>query len=294
MRTTVLVAGGLSLLLVILIYENVYLSGKKPDSAERPVPKPKVEMVAPEKAKLQMIYFWGDCNCHENIAAELIAEHRAHDVHTRIVRLEDPDRDELMRRYKVKEAPFTVFLNPKDGKVLMTMRWATYDDFQYAIYELLQEAGYGFADTGKPIARGVAKVGQPAPEIDLVTEASIGISLFQYRGRKVVLAFMCGCSLCKPLVPKLNEIIRDYGQDRVTVLGATAFTQESRDQFRAETKPEFPICIDPDRKTIIHYASEACPRLWVIDEEGIIRYTNKSITTPTDQLAAELRKHLGA
>jgi peroxiredoxin len=291
MRSKFWVAAGLMLLAAAVIYENVTSSGKKPVATTS---ARKVAMVSPEKAKLRMIYFWGDCHCNENIAAELVAQERGYDVHTRIVRLKDPDRAELMRRYKVDKGPYTVFLNPKNGKVLMSMRWATYDDFQDAIHEMLQESGYGFADTGQPVARGVAKVGQPAPEINVIGEANIGFSLQQYHGRKVVLAFLCGCERCKPLVPKLNQIVRQQGQDRVTVLAITAFSKEGRDQFKADTKPDFAVCIDPDRKTIVHYASEACPRLWVIDEQGIIRYTNSSITTPAARLVADLHKQLGA
>jgi peroxiredoxin len=277
-----------------LAYENVYLSGKPKPAAKAGVRAASVKKVPLEQAKLQMIYFWGDCQCHENVAAELIAEHRAYDVHTRIVRMEDADRAELMRRYKVKETPFTIFLDPKTGKERLRMRWATYDDFMDSIHELLREDGYGFSDRGDPVARGVAKVGMPAPEIDIFSEASIGLSLLQYRGRDVILAFLCGCGLCVPLVPELNKIIDEYGQDRVTVLGVTAFTKEQRDTFKAENDPDFPICTDPERKTLIHYASEACPRLWLIDEEGIIRYNNKSITTPSAQIVAGLRKHLGS
>lgn len=292
MRGKYWAVGGLCLVLAAFAYEQLFLSGRSKPVARDGVRAASVKMVPLEQAKLQMIYFWGDCDCRENIAAELIAEQRAHDVHTRIVREEDPDRAELMRKYQIKEAPYTLFLDPKTGKERLRMRWATYDDFMDSIHELLREDGYAFSDTGAPIPRGIAKVGQRAPEIDVVSEASIGIALHQYQGRKVLLAFLCGCGLCTPLVPELNRILRDYGQDQVTILGITAFDQKQRDVFKAENKPDFPICIDLERKTLLHYASEACPRLWLIDEEGIIRYNNPSITTPTAQLVAEVRKHL--
>jgi peroxiredoxin len=277
----------------MVIYENVYLAGKETAAPgqERTARTP---MVSPDKAKLQMIYFWGDCRCGENVIAEQIADQRGYDVHSRIVRLEDPDRAALMRRYKVDKGPYTVFLNPKNGKVLMTMRVATYDDFQEALHELLIGTGYRFTDRGVPVARGLAKVGQPAPEINVVAEASIGVNLDQYRGQKVVLAFVCGCDLCKRLVPELNELVRREGHETATVLAIGAFSTEGRDRFKAETKAEFPVCIDPDRKTIIRYASEACPRLWLVDEQGVLRYTNKDIRTPPARLAAELRRELGA
>jgi peroxiredoxin len=288
------IAGGLLLALVGVAYENLYLAAKPKPKAQTGARATSVRMVSLKDAKIQMIYFWGDCNCHENTAAELIAEHRAYDVHSRIVRLNDPDRAALMRKYRITKTPYTVFLDPKTGKERMRMQWATYDDFQDSIHELLRDSGYAFSDKGTPVPRGVAKVGQPAPEIEVVSEASVGITLDQYRGRKVLLAFLCGCGLCKPLVPKLNAIVREHGQDRVTVLGITAFTTEQRDVFKSENKPDFPICIDLNRKTLIHYASEACPRLWLIDEQGIIRYNNKSITTPTARLVADLHQQLGA
>jgi peroxiredoxin len=291
MRAKLWLGGILCALLALMIYENVYLAGRgaAAPAKERGAKRP---MVSLDKADLQMIYFWGDCNCHENIAAEQIAEQRADDVHSRIVRLEDADRKALMRRYRVDKGPYTVFLNPKNGKVLMTMRYSTYDDFQDALHELLIESGYGFSDKGAPVARGVAKVGKSAPEIDVISEASIGLSLEQYRGRKVVLAFMCGCDLCKRLVPRLNEMLRREGADKVTVLAIGAFSTDGRDRFKSDTRAEFPVCIDPDRKTIIRYASEACPRLWLIDEQGTIRYTNKDNLMPAAKLAAELSRQL--
>jgi peroxiredoxin len=292
MRVKLWVGGIVCVLLAMLIYENVYLAGKETAAPLRAQPAA-TKMVSRDQAKLQMIYFWGDCNCHENIAAEEVAEQHAEDVHSRIVHLTDPDRAALIRRYHVDKGPFTVFLNPKNGKALMTMRYSTYDDFQEALHELLVESGYGFADTGTPVARGVAKVGKSAPEINVISEASIGLTLDQYRGRKVVLAFMCGCDRCKQLVPWLNDLVRRQGRDKVTVLAIGAFSTDGRDLFKAETKAAFPVCIDPDRKTILHYASEACPRLWLIDEKGIIRYTNQSNRIPAAKLAAELTGQLG-
>jgi peroxiredoxin len=292
MRVKLWLGGIFCVLLSMVIYENVYLAGKESAAPRRARPAA-TTMVSLEQAKLQMIYFWGDCNCHENTAAEEVVEQRAADVHSRIVRLTDPDRAALMRRYHVDKGPFTVFLNPKNGKVLMTMRYSTYDDFQEALHELLVESGYGFADTGAPVARGVAKVGKPAPEIDVISEAAIGLTLEQYRGQKVVLAFMCGCDLCKRLVPRLNELVRRQGHDKLTVLAIGAFSTDGRDRFKADTKAEFSVCIDPDRKTILHYASEACPRLWLIDEQGVIRYTNTNNRVPAATLAAELTRQLG-
>jgi peroxiredoxin len=293
MRAKLWLGGVLCALLAMVIYENVYLAGKE-TAAPSQKPTARTPMVSLDKAKLQMVYFWGDCNCHENLIAEEIADQRGQDVHSRIVRLEDPDRAALMRRYRVDKGPYTVFVNPKTGKGLMTMRFATYDDYQEALHGLLIDAGYGFSDNGAPVARGAAKVGKPAPEINVIAEASIGVNLEQYRGQKVVLVFVCGCDLCKRLVPQLNELVRREGHDKATVLAIGAFSTEGRDRFKADTKAEFSVCIDPDRKTIIRYASEACPRLWLVDEQGVIRYTNNDIRTPPARLAAELRRELGA
>lgn len=290
MRGKYWIGGVLFLALAALAYENVTSAAKpKPEVKARAARK----MVSLKDAKLQMIYFWGDCKCNENVAAEVIASERSYDVHSRIVRLEDPDRAEMMRRYKVKEAPYTIFLHPKTGKELSRMRWSTYGDFQDTIHELMRGEGYAFSDQGKPVPRAIAKVGQPAPLVEVISEASIGITLDQYRGRKVLLAFLCGCGLCTPLVPKLNEIVREQGQDQVTVLAITAFDQKQRDVFKAENKPDFPVCIDVDRKTLIRYGSESCPRLWLVDQQGIIRYNNPSITTPTARLVADLHRALG-
>src|SRR5262249_55769101 len=144
MRVKVWLGAIFCLLLFLVIYENVYLSGGEA-TAPRQARLAAPPMVSLEQAKLQMILFLGDCKCHENYAAEEIADHRAADVHSRIVRLTDPDRAALMRRYHVDKGPYTVFLNPKNGKVLMTMRYSTFDDFQDALHELLVESGYGFA-----------------------------------------------------------------------------------------------------------------------------------------------------
>lgn len=295
MRGKYWIGGGLFLALAALAYENISTTAKpKPDTKAVARAAKMARMVPLREAKLQMIYFWGDCKCGENVAAEAIAQERYYDLHTRIVRLEDPDRKELMRRYQVKETPYTLFLDPKTRKERARLRWSTYGDFQDTIHDLLRDDGYAFSERGKTVPRGVAKVGRPAPEIAVISEASIGITLDQYRGRKVLLAFLCGCGLCRPLVPELNRIVREQGQDRVTVLAITAFNQEQRDVFKSENKPDFPVCIDVEREALIQYASEACPRLWLIDEQGIIRYNNPSITTPTARLVADLRRQLGA
>ena len=64
--------------------------------------------------------------------------------------------------------------------------------------------------------------------------------------------------------------------------------------FKWGTGWDWPILADIGTKVTLNYKSIACPRCWVIDSNGVIRYHNKDRMDPPDTIVGGALAALGA
>lgn len=137
-----------------------------------------------------------------------------------------------------------------------------------------------------------AALGARAPEFDLEILGKPGerIALKELRGRPVAVIFNCGCKLCYDFnhvfvaaAPKMEEL-----QPIGIMMNHWSYAPDQIRNFRETTKFKWPLLMDHKSQTTITYRSTDCPRVWLIDRKGIIRYHNESNKEDPEKIVREL------
>jgi peroxiredoxin len=139
------------------------------------------------------------------------------------------------------------------------------------------------------------RVGSVAPDFRLLTTGQGITQLSLQRGGPVVLTFFCRCGLCHAVAkeiagtPAIGEKAKVFA-----VFGDQAIAEPREEKaFRESTGFKAPFLMDISLEAGTLYDSARCPRVWVIDPKGIVRYRSESQTTPPAQIVAGVLKALG-
>lgn len=128
-----------------------------------------------------------------------------------------------------------------------------------------------------PNFAGPFKKGQEAPDFTLKTADGKPISLHQYRGQRLLLNFFCGCSFCRGVAMSWNTLLKEKNVHPTRQLVVASFKPDYDKQFRIESGYNGRILYDTEKRDVAQkYDSRICPRVWVLDEQGKILYTNPS------------------
>lgn len=120
---------------------------------------------------------------------------------------------------------------------------------------------------GYPAAPLVIKewIGEPPPEVK------------DMKGKATLINFWAiWCPHCKRSIPRLNDIVRTYGERGLNVVGIS----REREQFEADrireyvrTNPMlFPTGVDDGARTSAGYAVTGIPRVVLVDAQGRVRW----------------------
>jgi peroxiredoxin len=124
---------------------------------------------------------------------------------------------------------------------------------------------------------GPFKIDAPAPDFTLKDAKGRAVSLHQFRGKRVLLNFFCGCSYCRGVAMAWSGLLKEPKIRPTVTVAVASFKEDYDQQFRKETGWKGPILYDtPQRDIATKYDSRICPRVWVLDEQGRILYTNHS------------------
>lgn len=135
------------------------------------------------------------------------------------------------------------------------------------------------------------RVGDPAPELKTVTDEGKGVSLKEFRGKRVVLHFYprgntAGCT--REASPSATIAGRRLHAARCPGVGTD--TVDSHATFKRKHELPFPLLADPERrlvraygvwkrKTIYSKTSMGERTMFIIDEEGTISYVFSLVKT---------------
>ncbi len=139
-------------------------------------------------------------------------------------------------------------------------------------------------------------VGDRAPDFELPGTGEKTYCLADYRGRKLVLAFypgdftaVCTKQFCsyRDQSDKLDELGAD-------VLGISPQSVESHERFTEEKRLNVPLLADEDKSVARAYGVLAGPMvrraIFVIDEEGIVRYRKVTLAGLTYESVDDLQR----
>lgn len=146
--------------------------------------------------------------------------------------------------------------------------------------------------------QAMPSVGQKAPTFTLPSQSGQQISLRNYRGHWVVLYFYprdmtSGCTI------EAHNFQRDLAQymaKKVAIVGISADTVDSHQQFCTKESLTFRLLADPSKQVISEYGSlapngaYATRNTFLVDPQGVIRkvYTKVNPNQHSQQVLADL------
>lgn len=134
------------------------------------------------------------------------------------------------------------------------------------------------------------KIGEPAPDFALRDAEGRRWQLAQLRQRRVLLLFFCGCAPCWKMATALAQEAPSW--QRVITLVVSHLDPAHVEAFRHNTGLRAHYLADPFGDVGAAYGSESCPRCWVIDEQGRVRYANRSSLDAGPEVVRAVRTHL--
>ncbi len=115
-------------------------------------------------------------------------------------------------------------------------------------------------------------VGQPAPDIKLANLDGGEFRLAEHRGEVVVLDFWATwCSPCLKTMPLVDEIVREFPDQKVTLFAINMEEQPAEIKSTLERHQlNVPVILDTDGVAAARYSVTSIPQTVVIDREGNI------------------------
>ncbi len=155
--------------------------------------------------------------------------------------------------------------------------------FRLLLFATLMAATTTFAQTHGD--RGYrAKVGDQVPDILLQLTDGTTTSLYQLRGKVVVLQFTASwCSVCRKEMPHLEkEIWQQFKNKNFVLIGVDYDEPLAKVKaFKKEMKVTYPFAMDPGAKIFHHFAEKGAgvTRNVVINPEGKIVFLTRLYDT---------------
>ncbi|MGZ0169752.1 MAG: TlpA family protein disulfide reductase [Planctomycetales bacterium] len=130
----------------------------------------------------------------------------------------------------------------------------------------------GDDDGGGPPITGTESplVGQPAPDFKLADLKGNDFQLAEHRGEIIVLDFWATwCSPCLQTMPLVDEIVREFPDQKVRLLAVNMEEQPAEIKSTLERhKLDVPVILDIDGVAAARYSVTSIPQTVVIDREG--------------------------
>lgn len=150
--------------------------------------------------------------------------------------------------------------------LLATMSSYTLQSFQQ---EVPEEYGY------------IVKLGQKAPNFDLVMPNGERTSIEQLRGKVIMLQFTASwCPVCRKEMPHIeNEIWQKHKNDTNFALFGIDLKEDAKkvEEFQKDMKTSYPLALDEDGTIFYTYAAQdaGVTRNVIIDKTGTIVFMTR-------------------
>ncbi|MGG7619296.1 peroxiredoxin family protein [Bacillus coreaensis] len=123
------------------------------------------------------------------------------------------------------------------------------------------------------------RVGEKAPDFELMTLDGKTVKLSDYRGKKVILNFWATwCPPCKAEMPDIQKFYNE-ADDNVEILAINIDPQYDVKKFVREANVTFPVLLDSKDEVNNLYRILTIPTTYFIDGDGIIRSKHLSVMT---------------
>ncbi|MBC7526679.1 MAG: redoxin domain-containing protein [Chthonomonadaceae bacterium] len=154
----------------------------------------------------------------------------------------------------------------------------------------------------KTQTKSEAAINVTAPLFTLKDVDGKSRALASFRGRPVVLFVFCGCEDCKPVAEKwarlqqlgavkaITQKRKTPGKEPLTLIAYVGDTLQTREfGIKSKFDPNETILLpDPTLEVGQKYEAMPCPRVFVLDEKGVVRYTNKTKSAKDEKLSPDV------
>jgi peroxiredoxin len=122
------------------------------------------------------------------------------------------------------------------------------------------------------------RTGTTAPDFRLPDRDGHYHSLAEFKGRRTLLAFFCGCSRCRLMASAIEEIERNAQDEKPQHLTVMSILPQNLQSWKESTGyPGTFLFENGEDKPVIHrYDGAPCPRVYVLDPELHIEYVSSS------------------
>jgi peroxiredoxin len=154
----------------------------------------------------------------------------------------------------------------------------------------------------------MVSIGEKAPSFNLINHKREAVSLEQFLGKKVVLAFFPAAftGVCEKELCTFRDSLAELNQADGTVLGIAVDAPFSNAAFAEKNKLNFPILSDYTRAAVQAYGvahddfagmpgyTAAKRSVFVVDREGVVRYAWVGPNPGVEPDYAEVKKAVAA
>lgn len=142
----------------------------------------------------------------------------------------------------------------------------------------------------------VATVGQPAPDFELPDEKGTTHKLSDLKGKIVVLEWTNpDCPVVQRVYGSqtMQTAIKELGADvKWLAIDSSNFVKpEDSTKWAGENKVDWPQLQDPTGATGKAYGAKTTPHMFVVDAEGVLRYSGAIDNNPNGKLDAKDQKN---
>jgi len=125
------------------------------------------------------------------------------------------------------------------------------------------------------------KVKQIAPDFTLASNKGANIRLKDLRGKVVMINFWATwCAPCRKELPLLNTLYNKYKSKGFVLLGVNIDEKSSlAKKMIKELKINFPVLYDNTQSTSESYDLQAMPSTFIVDKNGVIRFSHYGYKT---------------
>ena len=124
------------------------------------------------------------------------------------------------------------------------------------------------------VSFALAKKGQPAPAMQVVTTSGQKVSMANYKGHVLIIEFFATyCGGCKQSIPHLLNLKKEYGSKGLQILAldiGQGDTPEDVKQFIAMHKINYPVAMADEDLIYDGYGIRMIPAIYIINKQGIL------------------------
>lgn len=151
-----------------------------------------------------------------------------------------------------------------------------------------------------PSSEGHGLIGNPAPDFSVPKAVGSGtVSLADLQGKVVIVDFWgTFCEPCKKSFPKLQDLSAKYSGSGLRIVAISEDEAEDKEKiptFAQTYGAKFTIGWDEDKSVARHYKPETMPTSFIIDRQGVVRFSHVGYHDGEEvAIEKELKQLLGA